>query len=74
MYNCWNNNLKGGLKVVEQLLGIKRKLKDIDGYMAVQLWWEYKNNNDENALQTLLEYNEEDVVNLKVLRRKLGVA
>ncbi len=74
MYNCWDSNLKGGLKVVEQLLGINRKLKDIDGYMAVKLWWEYKNNNDKYALRTLLDYNEEDVVNLKVLRKILRVA
>jgi uncharacterized protein YprB with RNaseH-like and TPR domain len=41
--------------------------------MAVQLWWEYVNKNDKRALQTLLDYNKEDVVNLKVLRQKLGV-
>jgi uncharacterized protein YprB with RNaseH-like and TPR domain len=73
MYDCWRQNLKGGLKVVEQKLGIDRKLKGVDGYMAVQLWYDYLNNNNEQALQTLLAYNEEDVVNLRVLRRKLGV-
>ncbi|MCK5615345.1 ribonuclease H-like domain-containing protein [Candidatus Pacearchaeota archaeon] len=73
MYDCWRQNLKGGLKVVEQLLGINRKLKDVDGYMAVQLWYDYVNNNHKKSLQTLLAYNEEDVVNLRVLRRKLGV-
>ncbi|HCO95940.1 MAG TPA: hypothetical protein DIU00_18715 [Phycisphaerales bacterium] len=31
------------------------------------------NNNNKQALQTLLAYNEEDVVNLRVLRRKLRV-
>jgi len=73
MYNCWRHNLKGGLKAVERKLGINRKLKDVDGSVAVQLWWEYVNNNDGQALQTLLDYNKEDVVNLRVLRRKLGV-
>ena len=73
MYDCWRQNLYGGLKVVEQLLGINRKLKGVDGYMAVQLWYDYVNNNDEAALQTLLDYNQEDVVNLRVLRRKLEV-
>lgn len=73
MYDCWRRNLKGGLKVVEKKLGIKRRLRDVDGYVAVQLWWDYRNNNDEWALRTLLAYNEEDVVNLHVLRQKLRV-
>lgn len=73
MYDCWRNNLKGGLKRVEELLGIERKLKGVDGYVAVQLWWDYCNNNNKKSLKTLLEYNKEDVVNLRVLRRKLGV-
>ncbi len=30
-------------------------------------------NNNKEALQTLLAYNEEDIVNLRVLRRKLGI-
>ena len=73
MYDCWEQNLKGGLKVVERLLNIKRQLSSVDGYIAVQLWYDYVNNNDKEALQTLLAYNEEDVVNLRVLRRKLSV-
>ena len=73
MYDCWKKDLKGGLKVVERILGIGRKLQGVDGYIAVQLWWEYVNNNDKRALQTLLDYNKEDVVNLKALRQRLGV-
>jgi uncharacterized protein YprB with RNaseH-like and TPR domain len=73
MYNCWKKDLKGGLKRVERILGINRKLQGVDGYMAVQLWWKYVNHNDKRALQTLLDYNKEDVVNLKVLRQRLGV-
>ena len=73
MYDCWRNDLKGGLKAVERKLGIGRELKGVDGRMAVQLWWDYANNNDQQALQTLLAYNREDVVNLRQLRRKLGV-
>jgi hypothetical protein len=73
MYNCWRRGLKGGLKVVERILGIDRKLRDVDGYVAVQLWWEYVNNGNEDSLQMLLAYNAEDVVNLRVLRRELGV-
>jgi len=73
MYECWRQNLKGGLKVVERLLGIQRHLKGVDGSMAVLLWYDYLNNNDRFALRKLLAYNEEDVVNLRVLRRKLGI-
>ena len=73
MYDCWRNNLKGGLKVVETKLGIDRKLKNVDGYLAVQLWWDYVNNGNHHSLETLLDYNREDVVNLWVLRKMLGV-
>jgi uncharacterized protein YprB with RNaseH-like and TPR domain len=73
MYDCWKKKLKGGLKAVERRLRIKRKLTDIDGYMAVRLWWDYVNNNDRESLQTLLKYNAEDVLNLQVLRRRLGI-
>jgi len=74
MYDCWRNNLKGGLKAVERQLGIMRRLRNINGYAAVKLWYEYVNNNNKQALVTLLEYNREDILNLRVLRRKLGVA
>jgi len=73
MYDCWQQGLKGGLKVVEKLLGIQRRLTGVDGYMAVQLWYDYVNYNNRQALRMLLDYNKEDVVNLRVLRRKLGV-
>jgi len=71
MYNCWKNNLYGGLKAVERQLGIKRKLKDINGFEAVKLWWKYVESFDMEALNRLLEYNKEDVVNLRALKLKL---
>jgi uncharacterized protein len=74
MYNCWRKDLKGGLKAVEARMGITRKLPDMNGYMAVKLWWNYVNKNDLPSLRKLLEYNREDVMNLHVLREKLGVA
>jgi uncharacterized protein YprB with RNaseH-like and TPR domain len=73
MYDCWRQNLKGGLKAVERKLGIKRKLTEVDGFLAVQLWWDYVNNNNKFALASLLEYNKEDVLNLRVLRKRLAV-
>jgi uncharacterized protein YprB with RNaseH-like and TPR domain len=73
MYHCWRCNLFGGLKRVERMLGIPRKLTDISGWDAVRLWWRYVNDYDEHALHTLLEYNREDVVNLKTLKEMLAV-
>ena len=71
MYDCWRNNLWGGLKSVERQLGIRRALVGVDGYEAVTLWWRYVNDYDHDALATLLEYNKEDVLNLKTLRERL---
>ena len=71
MYDCWRCNLYGGFKAVERQLGIERKLTEVNGYEAVRLWWRYVNDYDENALAILLEYNKEDVVNLKALKEKL---
>lgn len=73
MYDCWRNNLYGGFKAVEAQLGIYRQLEGIGGAEAVELWWRYKNYGDEDALATLLQYNEEDVVNLITLRQILEV-
>jgi uncharacterized protein YprB with RNaseH-like and TPR domain len=73
MYACWKRNLKGGLKSVERQLGIERELTDIDGWMAVQLWYAYQNYGDKASLARLLKYNEEDIVNLKVLRERLEI-
>jgi len=72
MYDCWRCNLFGGFKAVEQQLGISRRLQGISGLDAVLLWQRYQNYGDRNALDLLLEYNREDVVNLKVLREKLS--
>jgi hypothetical protein len=74
MYDCWRNHLRGGLKAVERQLGIGRELKDVDGYQAVILWWRYRNYGDKKALTKLLEYNREDVINLRTLRQLLGLS
>jgi hypothetical protein len=71
MYDCWRNNLYGGFKAVEHQLGIPRRLKGINGFEAVMLWWRYVNEGDRTALELLLEYNREDVMNLTVLRQSL---
>ena len=71
MYDCWRENLYGGFKAVERQLGIARRLTEVDGYQAVRLWWRYVDYFDLEALDTLLEYNKEDVLNLKVLKERL---
>lgn len=71
MYDCWRYSLRGGFKAVERQLGIKRKLRDVDGREAVRLWWRYVDSFDLDALDRLLEYNREDVVNLKTLKERL---
>ena len=59
---------KGGLKKCEVQLGIDRgDLSGVDGYFAVLLWADYIRNKNEKALETLLAYNIEDVVNLETL-------
>jgi uncharacterized protein YprB with RNaseH-like and TPR domain len=68
MYDCWKRRLFGGLKAVERQLGIGRKLVGMDGYQAVRLWWRYVDSFDLDALNTLLEYNREDVINMKYLK------
>ena len=71
MYHCWRNDLYGGFKAVESQLGIERRLKEVNGFEAVRLWWRYVNDYDEEALATLLAYNKEDVINLKTLKERL---
>ena len=59
---------RGGLKGCERQLGIDRRdLHDVDGYFAVVLWNEYLRAGKQNALETLLAYNIEDVINLETL-------
>ncbi|OGN95493.1 MAG: exonuclease [Chloroflexi bacterium RBG_13_51_36] len=71
MHDCWKNNLYGGFKAVERQLGIPRQLQGIAGAQAAMLWWRYQAHHDRKALDLLLKYNREDVVNLMALKGKL---
>ena len=71
MFDCHRNGLRGGLKKVEATLGICRQTKGIDGRAAIGLWQRYRVEGDAAALKTLLDYNREDLVNLKALRAVL---
>ncbi len=58
----------GGLKRIESRLGINRsaETEGLSGFDAVELWHAYENG-DDDALDLLVAYNLEDVVNLETL-------
>lgn len=61
----------GGLKGCEKQFGISRNdLDGVDGLFAIHLWNEYIRKNNKRALNTLLAYNIEDVINLEYLMHK----
>jgi len=72
MYDCWKRNLYGGLKKVEERLGIDRGSKGIDGMQAMRLWERFRCDRNEACLKILLEYNRDDIVNLYHLENILG--
>lgn len=57
---------RGGLKKIEKQLGIARgdDTDGLNGLDAIRLWHRYSRMRDENALETLIAYNREDVVNM----------
>lgn len=60
--------LTGGLKSCEKRVGIDRKeLDGVDGFFAVLLWQDFKRRKNQKALETLLAYNVQDVINLETL-------
>ncbi len=62
----------GGLKGCEKQFGISRNdLEGVDGFFAIYLWEEFVQNKNQKALDTLLAYNIEDVVNLEYLMHKV---
>lgn len=65
MYAFRKLGITGGLKSIETQLGLAREdeIDGMGGYEAVRLWraWE---RGDRSALETLLAYNEADVVNM----------
>jgi uncharacterized protein YprB with RNaseH-like and TPR domain len=60
--------VSGGLKRCERQLGLERPgMAEVDGFMAVLLWQEYRRHDNRRALETLLAYNVHDTVNLEAL-------
>jgi uncharacterized protein YprB with RNaseH-like and TPR domain len=74
MHICRRRGLRGGLKVVEEHLGIRRVSQGLNGRDALYLWDRYEKQGDHSALRTLLTYNYEDVINLAILDERLGLA
>ncbi len=64
---CRRIGLAGGLKAAERAVGIDRGRPDLSGYDAVRLWRQYERRGDDAALETLVEYNRDDVANLEPL-------
>ncbi len=63
---CYHTGLTGGLKRIEQELGMQRPtdLDGVDGLEAVRLWYAWERFGDERARERLLRYCTADVVAL----------
>lgn len=66
----WHLGLKGGQKKLEEKFNLRRNSGISNGRQATRLWKQYIKG-DEYALEKLLEYNREDVSNLKKLEEEL---
>jgi len=66
MYPSRRAGLTGGLKAIEPVVGVERDRPDVSGEDAVRLWREHERGVD-GALETLVAYNREDVVNLRTV-------
>jgi uncharacterized protein YprB with RNaseH-like and TPR domain len=69
---CWKRNLYGGLKKVEQHLGLRRQSPEREGAWAMQTYRAYVKTGDEKLRSELLAYNREDVYMLRELELKLA--
>ena len=69
---CWKRKLYGGLKQVEQTLGLRRKLPDKHGAWAMETWRTYQKTGEKKYLDDLLLYNREDVFMLREIEKRLA--
>lgn len=69
----YHEGFKGGLKKIEQDLGIQRPkdLEGVDGMEAINLWYRWNEWKDKEALEKLVKYCSADVISLFVLSEKL---
>ena len=66
---CSRVGLSGGLKQAERMLGIRRNpiVETMYGGDVLRLWKMYRASGDDHYLKLLVEYNEEDAMNLQRL-------
>lgn len=66
-FGCRKVGYTGGLKHIEKMMGMQRSddILDVDGEDAVRLWKLWERKHDSDALNTLIEYNRADTVNLE---------
>ncbi|MBI4140801.1 ribonuclease H-like domain-containing protein [Candidatus Woesearchaeota archaeon] len=70
---CQKAGLTGGLKQIEQTLGIKRadEVYGMNGIDAVALWQLFKQTKEREHLERIIKYNEEDIINLPIIAHKI---
>ncbi len=71
---CARVGLKGGLKQIERELGIKRQNSIVErmyGGDPMTLWRLFRGSGDDYYLKLLVEYNEEDCINLKSIANRV---
>ncbi len=70
MYPLRSLGLSGGLKAVEQRVGLQRApdVAGLDGWDAVRLWRRWESGSRE-SLDLLVRYNTADIVNLEHLMK-----
>lgn len=68
---CRRVGLRGGLKVIEQSIGIARSTAGMSGWDAPRLWQRYEIYGDRAAFELLLRYNREDILSLPRLQAYL---
>ncbi|UCF00307.1 MAG: ribonuclease H-like domain-containing protein [Planctomycetota bacterium] len=59
------------LQLVGKKLAVAKRLRNINGPLAVDLWYNYQYRQQKQSLAVLLEYNRQNVLNLSILKRKL---
>jgi len=70
---CQKVGYVGGLKAIEKEIGIRRRpeVENFCGEDAVSLWENWRASGDREHLDKLVWYNEEDILNLKPLAKKV---
>jgi uncharacterized protein len=72
-HSCQSLGLKGSLKMVEKELGIKRQNKIVEKLHngdPLKLWKTFLATGDKYYIELLVEYNQEDTINLKTIADK----